>query len=310
MQRTGRLATPRAQRIRRSRAARVLLLSAVVFLGTALFRLQVVGGEENLERAAGYRLRELPIPAPRGTIYDRTGRVVAENVPGYLIQIMPSVPTDSMDAQIARLQPIIGLTDEQLARARRRWQRQRHLPMVLLSDAPPDRGRRPRGAPAQFPSVLVQEYRQAPLPRGRGGRAFHRLHQRDQRAGRDGDAAVRGLRAGPLDREGGAGAAVRAASRRRAGQALSSKIDARGRIKRWLPEEMGPAAGARARTCTSTSTWTFRSTSREIFPKEFDGRHRRDRPAHGRRAGVLQQPVVRPERCSSAESADRCTASC
>jgi hypothetical protein len=89
MHRTGRLSTPRAQRVRRSRGARIFVVMVAVFLGAALVRLQVVQGDKYTLVSKTNRLRELPIPAPRGTIYDRHGRVVAENVPGFRIQIMP-----------------------------------------------------------------------------------------------------------------------------------------------------------------------------------------------------------------------------
>src|SRR5690606_36038762 len=172
MQRTGRLSTPRAQRVRRSRAARVIVIAVIAFLGTALFRLQVLRGDENFVRAESYRLRELPVPAPRGTIYDRHGRVVAENVPGFQIMIMPGTQggtqarLDSMNATIEQLRPLIGLTDAQLQRARRRWERQRHLPMVLLDDAPERAVAILAERQTQFPSVVVQQYAKRRYPSG------------------------------------------------------------------------------------------------------------------------------------------------
>src|SRR3569832_1474465 len=89
MERTGRLTTPRAQRVRRSRGARAIVILPILFLTGALARLQAVLGACRALVARTNRMRPLTVPAPRGTIYDRHGQPVAENVPAYQIQIMP-----------------------------------------------------------------------------------------------------------------------------------------------------------------------------------------------------------------------------
>jgi penicillin-binding protein 2 len=123
--------------MRRSFGARgALFLILAVLLGAA-GKLQLLEVEEYATAAKNNRLRPLMIHAPRGTIYDRHGQVIAENVPAHQVLLMPG-KTDSMNAQIKRLQPMLGLTDAQINYARRKWQRQRHLPMVLLSDASPE----------------------------------------------------------------------------------------------------------------------------------------------------------------------------
>ena len=58
----------------------LLLLSFLVLAGR-LFQLQVVGGGKNRELAEGNRIKVIKIPAPRGVIYDRQGRVLARNIP-------------------------------------------------------------------------------------------------------------------------------------------------------------------------------------------------------------------------------------
>src|SRR5687768_9458190 len=133
MQRTGRLSTPRAQRVQRSRAARVIVVVVVLSLGAALFRLQVLRGDDYALTAKSNRMRELAIPAPRGTIYDRHGRVVADNVPGYQVLVMPATyssgypDTAKMNARVDSLRPILKLTDDQIRVARRKWLRAHHL---------------------------------------------------------------------------------------------------------------------------------------------------------------------------------------
>jgi penicillin-binding protein 2 len=172
LHRTGRLTTPRAQRVRRSRGARVVVGLVAAFLGVALFNLQVVRGDDYARVSRNNRLRELPVPAPRGTIFDRHGRVVAGNVPGYRIQIMPGNPKypkaqyDSLMAQVGRLRTLIGLTDAQVAYAFNRWSRQKHLPLVVLDDAPLTDVAAIEERRAQFPDVIVHEYAKRQYPAG------------------------------------------------------------------------------------------------------------------------------------------------
>jgi penicillin-binding protein 2 len=59
-------------------------------------------------RAESNRIRQVPVPAPRGTIYDRNGRILADNAPGYAITLVP-MPRDSARAVLGRLAEHIDL---------------------------------------------------------------------------------------------------------------------------------------------------------------------------------------------------------
>jgi penicillin-binding protein 2 len=173
MERTGRLTTPRAQRVRRSRGARAIVILTILFLTGALARLQVVQGKSRAIEARTNRMRPLAVPAPRGTIYDRHGQIIAENVPAYEIQIMPDekstrrkVPSDSMMAQIDRLRPILGLKDSQVRDAIRKWTATPNYPMMLLKDAPQKAVARLEERRMDFPAVILNEYAKRRYPAG------------------------------------------------------------------------------------------------------------------------------------------------
>src|SRR5919109_2521969 len=236
MHRTGRLSTPRAQRVRRSRGARVVVAAVTVFLTGALFRLQVVQGEQYAMVSKTNRLRELQIPAPRGTIYDRHGRVVAENVPGFRIQIMPGT-RDSMMAQIRRLQPLLGVTDAEVNRAFARWSRQRHLPLVLMNDASPHAVAALEERRYLFPGVLVYQYAKRRYPAGPAiahfiGYVNEISEQQLKLKEFEGYEQGRWIGVAGLERQ----------YEKLLGGTPGKRyveVDARGRIKRWLPESMG-----------------------------------------------------------------------
>src|SRR5262245_36070129 len=163
MRRTGRLSTPRPTRLRRSFAARVFLTTCMLVLMGAAAKLQVLNDDEYVEIARKNRLREVVVPAPRGTIYDRHGQVIAENRVGYRVLLMPGKP-EEMNAQLKRLQLVLGMTDDQIARARRRHLREEHLPMTVLDDAPEDAIARLEEQRILFPTVLVHEYAKRHYP--------------------------------------------------------------------------------------------------------------------------------------------------
>ena len=72
----------------------VLLLLAV--LGVRLYLLQIVRGKYYADIAENQRIRLLPIPAPRGVIFDRNGNVLVDSRPIYEV-ILSSEDVKSKD---------------------------------------------------------------------------------------------------------------------------------------------------------------------------------------------------------------------
>jgi penicillin-binding protein 2 len=86
---------------------RLLLASAVVALITAVlagraFWLQVVQHAHYVELSQGNRARIEPLPPNRGIIYDRGGRVIAENTPAYQLELIREQAGD-LDETLRRL---------------------------------------------------------------------------------------------------------------------------------------------------------------------------------------------------------------
>jgi penicillin-binding protein 2 len=65
----------------RLRIIQVVVLALLAVLGTRLYFLQVVNGAYYAERAENQRVRLLPIPAPRGVIFDRNGKILVDSRP-------------------------------------------------------------------------------------------------------------------------------------------------------------------------------------------------------------------------------------
>ena len=67
----------------RLRFIQALVVIVLGILGVRLYVLQVVRGERYAEIAENQRRRRLPIPAPRGVIFDREGRPIVDSRPIY-----------------------------------------------------------------------------------------------------------------------------------------------------------------------------------------------------------------------------------
>src|SRR5215510_12087591 len=67
----------------RMRFIQVLVIAMLGLLSIRLYVLQVVRGDRYAEIAVNQRRRRLPIPAPRGMIFDREGRVIVDSRPTY-----------------------------------------------------------------------------------------------------------------------------------------------------------------------------------------------------------------------------------
>jgi len=75
----------------------VFVFAALGLLHLRLADLQVVDGVEWRNLAENNRLRRLPLPGPRGWIYDRRGQVLAENIPTWEVLLFPN-EADEVDA--------------------------------------------------------------------------------------------------------------------------------------------------------------------------------------------------------------------
>src|SRR4051812_3547573 len=120
---------------RRARMSSLALVLGFLVLVGAFFRTQVIQYKQYVMQSEENRLRPIPLPAPRGIIYDRHGEVIAENLPAYSVSITaPNV--DSLKGALAQLATTLQLDQAQISAAVRRYRRGAPRPAVVVS-APP-----------------------------------------------------------------------------------------------------------------------------------------------------------------------------
>ena len=119
---------------RRARWSTLFLGVAFLVLIGAFFKTQVLQHQQYVLQSQENRLRPIPLPAPRGIIYDRHGEVIAENLPAYSVSLTaPNV--DSLRSALAQLQPTLQLTQNDINLAIRRYRRAPTRPTVIIPDA-------------------------------------------------------------------------------------------------------------------------------------------------------------------------------
>lgn len=120
----------------RRRRAQVILLTLILGLGwlcVTFFQTQVLKNTAFALQSDANRLRPLPVLAPRGAIFDRHGEIVAENVPGYALSLLPA-PRDSIRAKLERIAPLIGLSEQQVEALMLRRSRGTGQPLIVAAN--------------------------------------------------------------------------------------------------------------------------------------------------------------------------------
>ncbi|RXR04214.1 penicillin-binding protein 2 [Pseudoxanthomonas composti] len=96
----------------------VVVALCLIGLGAWYFKLQVVDHDEYITRSDANRIKPRPVVPARGTIYDRKGRVLAENVLAFRLDVLPEKVKD-IDTMLGQLGQVIALSPEDIEHFRK-----------------------------------------------------------------------------------------------------------------------------------------------------------------------------------------------
>ncbi|MDD1611745.1 MAG: penicillin-binding protein 2 [Methylococcaceae bacterium] len=99
--------------------------------------LQIVGHEHYATLAKENSVKLTPVPPSRGLIYDRNGKILAENTPSYSLELIPEQIKD-MDDTLARLQQLFDLPYEKIEQFHKQRKRAKRFNSVALLPAMTD----------------------------------------------------------------------------------------------------------------------------------------------------------------------------
>ncbi len=102
-----------AQFQRRALAGFLGIALALLGLCLGYFRLQVVQHEEYQTRSEANRIKPRPVVPARGLIFDRNGKLLADNVPAYRLELVPE-QTGDLSKTLEGLNALIGISSDEL----------------------------------------------------------------------------------------------------------------------------------------------------------------------------------------------------
>ena len=154
---------PRQRSIIRFGIFGLVVVLAVGVLTTRLFSLQVAGGGGLPGQGPEGRVGVQHLRASRGLIYDRAGRLVAYNVPSYVVRIRPAdLPLSQRPAVVTRLSALLGMPEREIIEAIDRNAGLLFDPVRIATDVPIDVARiideEAQGLPGV--QVVVEDRRQ------------------------------------------------------------------------------------------------------------------------------------------------------
>jgi penicillin-binding protein 2 len=95
----------------RALTAFLIILAAIFLLSLRYAYLQVINYEEFAARSINNQVRIVPVAPNRGLIYDRRGRLVAENRPAYRLELVPE-KVGNVERTVEALGHLVDLPDD------------------------------------------------------------------------------------------------------------------------------------------------------------------------------------------------------
>ncbi|HEU4453401.1 MAG TPA: penicillin-binding protein 2 [Longimicrobium sp.] len=132
---------------------------------TAFFSTQVIAGPSYEAKARENRLRPIPIPAPRGTILDRNGDVVATSITAYTVAVFPG-ERRLVESTLRDLAPFVGLAESDIKRLLQRRDRRPDDLLEVTTRATYSQAAAIEERRAGFPNIMVVERPQRYYPAG------------------------------------------------------------------------------------------------------------------------------------------------
>src|SRR5262249_60932326 len=112
-----------------------VIVAVLLVLAFGFWNAQIIQSGYYQQRAKQNRVHEIPLPAPRGKIYDRNHRILADNRPSYNILLIRENSPHSVEQTTEILSPGIGISrDDLLDRINRKRREPKFRPIILKED--------------------------------------------------------------------------------------------------------------------------------------------------------------------------------
>lgn len=119
--------------IRRILVAFLFVIALIIVLVSNLYHLQVERHDNYQTRSNDNRISVRPIAPNRGLVFDRNGKLLAENRPAYSLEVVPEKVAD-IKAQLQQISEFIELGEEQQKKFVKNVKRQRRFKSLTLKN--------------------------------------------------------------------------------------------------------------------------------------------------------------------------------
>jgi penicillin-binding protein 2 len=143
-----------------------MVLLALVGLGAWYFKLQVIDHAQYATQSEANRVKLRPVLPGRGLILDRKGRVLADNVPAYRLDVMPQEAGD-LDQWLPSLRRIVAISDDDIANLQDQLRAgHRFKPVTLKPRVEPEEAARFAVDRWRYPGIELVPYLNRRYPYG------------------------------------------------------------------------------------------------------------------------------------------------
>jgi penicillin-binding protein 2 len=156
---------------RRGQRAAIIVSGVIFVLLAAFFRTQVLNHDQWVMQSEDNRLRQVPIPAPRGVILDRKGEVIAENAVSYSVSMLAKNEGE-LKQTMDRLSELIPMTRKAKEDAVKRYRRDVARPTAIFPDASFDQVAVLEEHRIDFPALIISPTPKRIYPEGKALWAF------------------------------------------------------------------------------------------------------------------------------------------
>src|SRR5690606_15451029 len=111
----------------------IIVVLAFGVLFTNMYRLQVVDHQSFQTRSNDNRIKVVPLAPNRGLIYDRRGRLLAENRPVMSLEVTPEKVKD-LTQTLTELQQLLAIDAETINEFHENRRRERRFNQIILLD--------------------------------------------------------------------------------------------------------------------------------------------------------------------------------
>ncbi|MBL8986163.1 MAG: hypothetical protein JNJ80_07825, partial [Gemmatimonadetes bacterium] len=111
-----------------------VLIGAFALILTAFFRAQIIGNADFRRQSENNRLRRMTLASPRGVVFDRHGKPIAENAPGFTVKLVAS-SKDSLRAVVRRIAALVPAAEDLEAQVVRRYEAAPFQPATVFTNA-------------------------------------------------------------------------------------------------------------------------------------------------------------------------------